>query len=319
MSTLRKKLKQRTRGVRHKVVYYLTVAMRRLMVCWPLPVARRIGAFLGQQAFYLARLDRQRILENLQLAYGDALTDAQRRDIARGVFRTAGLGVAEAAYISSGRVDEVLRDMRVEGMDAVREVIAQGQGIVMVTAHFGNWELGVVPFVRSLPCEVGVVARELSNPHLERLLREQRGRCDEKVFLRGKTGRDYVRFLRTGNMLGVVGDMDTTRGEGIFARFFGRPAWTQTGIARLARMGRARVFTAFARFDPENPNRSVLEITPLPEPTTGDETEWIAEITQAFTDRIEDIVRRYPEQWMWMHRRWRHRPEDGPPAIRVDA
>jgi len=289
------------------------------MVCLPLSVARRIGAFLGSMAYYLSRLDRQRILENLQLAYGTELPDAERVKIARGVFRTAALGVVEAAYVSSGRVDEVLRGMRVEGMEAVREVIAQGRGIVMVTAHFGNWELGVVPFVRSLPCEVGVVARELSNPHLERLLLQQRERCGEKVFLRGKTGRDYVRFLRAGHMLGVVGDMDTTRGEGIFARFFGRPAWTQTGIARLARMGRARVFTAFARFDPEDSNRSVLEIKPLPEPRAKDETEWIAEITQAFTDRIEDIVRRYPDQWMWMHRRWRHRLEDGPPRIRVDA
>ncbi len=301
------------------MVYYLTIAVRIVMVRLPLSVARRIGAFLGSMVYYLAHLDRQRILENLQLAYGNELSEAQRLEIARGVFRTAGLGVVEAAYVSSGRVDEILQGMRVEGMEQVREVIAQGRGIVMVTAHFGNWELGVVPFVRSLPCEVGVVARELSNPHLERLLLEQRSLCGEKVFLRGKTGRDYVRFLRSGNMLGVVGDMDTTRGEGIFVNFFGRPAWTQTGIGRLARMGRARVFTAFASFDPEDPNRSVLEIKPLPEPEAKDESEWIAEITQSFTDRIEDVVRRHPEQWMWMHRRWRHRPEDGPPPIRVDA
>jgi KDO2-lipid IV(A) lauroyltransferase len=301
------------------MVYYLTIAVRIVMVSLPLSLARRVGAFFGSVAYYLVQLDRQRILENLQLAYGNELSDARRREITRGVFRTAGMGVAEAAYVSSGRVDQVLQGMRVEGMDEVREVIAQGRGIVMVTAHFGNWELGVVPFVRSLPCEVGVVARELSNPHLEQLLLQQRVRCGEKVFLRGKTGRDYVRFLRSGNMLGVVGDMDTTRGEGIFVNFFGRPAWTQTGIGRLARMGRARVFTAFASFDPTDPSRSCLEIKPLPEPVTKDETEWIAEITQAFTDRIEDIVRRYPEQWMWMHRRWRHRPEDGPPRMRVDA
>jgi Kdo2-lipid IVA lauroyltransferase/acyltransferase len=95
----------------------------------------------------------------------------------------------------------------------------------------------------------------------------------------------------------------------MFVDFFGRAAWTQTGIARLAQMGRAKILTGFIARDPDNPANHVLRLNPpLPEPSKGAEDDWIAETTRAFTAQIEENVRARPGQWMWMHRRWRHRP-----------
>lgn len=308
---VRRRLRQLVRRCRHALVYGLTILLRRVMVSLAPPRARAVGASLGSSAYRVLRGERRKTLENLKLAYGDAMPAAERGRLAKEVFRNAGMAAAELAFLSAGRAEAILSRGRIEGLQHVRDVLESGAGAVIVTAHFGLWEIGIPLLAPRISCETAAVARELSNPHLDRLLNEARRDAGAHVFARGQTGRSYIRYLRQGNVLIVLGDIDTDKGDGVFVPFFGRPAWTQSGIARLARMGRARVLTSFIMRDASDPDRHVGVLNaPLPEPEGRTEEEWDAQMTQAFTAQIEAAVRQRPELWMWMHRRWQHQPGD---------
>lgn len=286
------------------------------MVALPLSWARALGGVLGGAAFGFLKTERRRTLEHLALAYGETLDEAAREAIGRQVFRNAGLGAGEGAFLSLGRVAPLLARTRIEGLEHVLGVLAEGRGLIFVTAHYGQWELLLAALAPLASCETAAVGRPMPNPYLNRLIEEMRQRFCTHVFTRGETGREYIRFLRRGNVLAVLGDMDTSKGDGLFVPFFGRPAWTQTGIARLARMGRAQVVTGFIERDAADPSRHVVRIDPPiedPDATLGEEA-WIARMTQAFTARIEAAVRRRPDQWLWMHRRWRRRPPENKAA-----
>jgi KDO2-lipid IV(A) lauroyltransferase len=307
---IRKTWKRAVKRSRRNLVYLLTILARRAIVCLPLRWARGVGACVGVAAFPLVRKERRRTLENLKLAYGGEMSEGERRRLGREVFRNAGRSAVEAAFLSTGEGGNILTDTRVEGLEHIQGVLESGRGVLAVTAHFGNWELVLAVSALRFPCEVGAVARDLSNPGLNRLVTDLRERCGAQVFTRGQSGRDYVRFLRGGNVLGILGDIDTSKGEGLFVDFFGRPAWTQSGIARLARVACARIVPAFIFRDREDPALQVYRIEPpLEEPPEGlPEEEWIRATTQAFTKAIENAVRERPDLWMWMHRRWRRQP-----------
>ena len=332
---IRKTLKHLARSVRRSLVYCLTIAFRTGILVFPLHWARRIGEILGAAAFEIARGERRKTLENLRLAYGQGMPPAERLRAARAVFRNAGMSAVELAFLYAGRGGNILSRAKVEGMEHILGVLRSGCGVLLVTAHYGNWELVPPLLVAHVPCEGGVVARDLSNPGLNRTVLGLRRRFGVRVFRRGETGRDYVRFLRAGNALGILGDMDTSRGRGLFVDFFGRPAWTQRGIAQLALSGRAGIVPAFIARDPRDPGLHVLRIRPAisegPAAPEGrvdaEERSGVAEesalprearvaaMTQSFTRAIEEAIRERPDQWAWMHRRWRHQP-DRPPRIR---
>ncbi|HUT23784.1 MAG TPA: hypothetical protein VM492_05530, partial [Sumerlaeia bacterium] len=309
---VRKTWKRAAKRSRRGLVYLLTILARRAIVCLPLRWARGVGGCVGVAAFALVRKERRRTLENLKLAYAGGMSKGERLRLGREVFRNAGRSAAEAAFLSTGRGGNILTGARVEGLEHIRGVLESGRGVLAVTAHFGNWELVLALSSLRFPCKVGAVARDLSNPGLNRLVTDLRKRCGAEIFTRGESARDYVRFLRKGNALGILGDIDTSKGEGLFVDFFGRPAWTQSGVARLARIGGVRIVPAFIFRDRDDPALQVCRIEPpLEEPPEGlSDEEWIRATTQAFTKAIENAVRERPDLWMWMQQRWRRQPGD---------
>jgi Kdo2-lipid IVA lauroyltransferase/acyltransferase len=317
----RKWLRRRTKAVEHLAVFAVVSLMNRLVACLPLRTARKLGAALGGLGFRLARGECRAVLENLELAYGNAMSEQERLALARRIFINAGMTAAEWPFLTAGRAKKMLKEVRVEGEEHLRAAQAKGGGLLFLTAHYGNWEL-MTPLMTTLvkDRETGVVARDLSNPWLNDVTVRTRRSHGARVFPRGSTGRDYVRFLRDGNGLAVLGDVDTDKGGGIFVDFFGKPAWTQSGIARLAYLGRAKILPVFIKRDSEDPARHVVTILPpLAEPENATAEEYVVEMTQALTGAIERAVRERPDQWMWMHRRWRRQPEpdvaDGKAAV----
>lgn len=299
------------RWLRHLGVYGLTFALSKAILVFPLGLGCRIGAWAGISAFYLMRKEREKTLRNLKMIYRGRKSQAERRSLAKAVFRNAGRSAAEAAFLNAHRGRQLHEKAVIEGLEHIREPVRAGRGVVILSAHYGNWEFIASLLIRQGIQRLGAIARDIKNPMLDRMIHRFRTNMGLQVFPRGRSGRDYIRFLRSGGALAVLGDIDTKSGDGIFVPFLGRLAWTQRGIAELARLGQAAIVPVFAERDRADPLRHVVRIHPaLPEPATEDKEEWVAEMTRAYTGAIETAVAARPDLWMWMHRRWRRRPRD---------
>jgi KDO2-lipid IV(A) lauroyltransferase len=315
MNSRRKKtgrtLWKKLRPLRHRFVYVMTRVLSHAVCLLGISRARRFCAWLALFGMKMFPSERQKILNNLEMAYTKELSETQRKQLFRAIIRNLGMMAAEAAFISTGKADKVMKNIRIEGIEAFDQ-IPDGEGLVFITAHYGLWEMMPRTLIPHLKHPCAVVARELHNPYFEKvLLRTRKESGIQQVMTRGKSGREYIRFLREGGYLAVLGDIDTKRGDGLFVEFYERPAWTQRGIARLIKMGRAHAMVGFIERDLDDPACHTVRVGPLIEqPQTDDPREWEARVSQAYTNAIEEAVRRRPDQWMWMHRRWRTEPEN---------
>jgi KDO2-lipid IV(A) lauroyltransferase len=285
----------------------LFAALEKMLGAWferlEWPEAQRAGGVLGRLGWGLARRDRRRALEHLQIAFPE-LPAMDRRRLGLESFRHFGVMLGECLWARARAGEEVSARVDVEGWEQIESVRAGSRPILIVTGHCGNWELLAAALnLRGLG--MAVVARELEDPGLQASLLGLRSRFGTETIVRGRPGaaRDLLRTLRSGGALGMLIDQDT-RVEGVWVDFFGRPAWTPSGAADLAiRLG-AAVLPTFIERLPDGRHRARIQ----PELPVGSDR---VAATQAMTDRIEEQIRRVPEQWVWMHRRWRRRPGEG--------
>jgi Kdo2-lipid IVA lauroyltransferase/acyltransferase len=309
-TSLRRKFWKKARPLRHLTVHLtLKVVSYCIIVLGP-RLARRVCSRLALLAIRLFPSERRKILKNIEFAYADELSEAQREKIFKAMVRNLGMMAADSAFLATGREDKIACHIRVENGELYRNK-PEDKGLLFITAHYGLWELMPKVLKPYNPSPAAVVAREIANPYFEATLNDTRKRIGVNILTRGKSGREYIRFLRKGGSLAVMGDIDTRKGDGLFVEFFGQPAWTQRGIARLAKTGRSLVYVGFIERDLDNPDQHVVRFGPeIPLPDSSDRVEWEEQLTQAYTHEIERAVRRRPDQWMWMHRRWRTQPDD---------
>jgi KDO2-lipid IV(A) lauroyltransferase len=268
----------------------------------PLPrgVLRRVGHGLGTLAWWLGGRDRRRALEHLALALPELSADERRR-LARACFRHQGVNLAEMLHFLSSDCAEVERWVDVEGWEEVEAQRAAGRPILIVTGHCGNWEL-LAALINCRGLRMAVVARRLDDAETQELLLALRGRFGTETIERGEAGaaRRLLRVLRDGGALGMLIDQDT-RVEGVWVPFFGHDAYTPVGAAKIALKQNAAVIPTFIERRPDG--RHLARFHPaleLPDDPVA--------ATALMTRAIEDQVRRVPEQWVWIHRRWRRRP-----------
>ena len=297
---------------------YLGFQGLRALVQWlPCSVARGMGRGLGMVAYALLGSFRRLTTTQLQQALGQSLTSAQRRRIARGVFLNLGQNVIEWLQLPRLSSQDLQQLVVGEGVDHLRHALAQGNGVIIVSAHFGNWEL-MAPYVISLGLKVGVLARRLRYPEYESFLISMRGDKGVPTLARGSIN-DVATLLRANQIVGLMPDQDIDSLEGVFVNFFGRPAYTPVGPAALSLMTGAPILPAFIIRLPAPPPkvlvgghrhgegarfRMVFE-PPVPRPDTRDRAKALTMLTQAWSDVVESYVRRYPDHWVWMHRRWK--------------
>ncbi len=286
-----------------------------LFALLPWRAAQAVGRTVGRLGWHLARRDRRRALEHLALAFPER-TDDERRRIARGSFLHLGTVLAEVLWLFTRDCDALRRHVRVEGLERVRELQAAGRPLLLFTGHCGNWEM-LASTVNCGEVRMAVVARALDEAPLQRMLVAARGRFGTRVIDRGQAGaaRELLRAMRAG-VLGMLIDQDT-RVDGVWVPFFGRPAYTPVGAARLALRRDVAAIPAFIERLPDGSHRArFLEPLELPDGEVA--------ATEAMTRCIEEHIRHRPEQWVWMHRRWRRRPPgDGtsgdPPQDSIDC
>jgi Lauroyl/myristoyl acyltransferase len=261
----------------------------------------RRGAALGRLAYRVGKRQRRFADRNLRLAYGDALTAAERDALTRRVFEHMGKNVFEflrVPALSDAQVGE--RVAEVEGREWLEAVRARGGGFVVVTGHLGNFEfLGTWMAAQGVP-STGV-AREPADPALADYLRRMRARGGNVLLSKGTSARELIGRLRRGEVITL--GVDQNSGD-VFVPFFGVPAGTVNGPARLALRTGVPLLPAFCVREPDDRYRVVFFPPILPE-KAGDREAEVTRLTAQINDILEGMVRRYPDQWLWLHDRWR--------------
>jgi KDO2-lipid IV(A) lauroyltransferase len=303
------------RKLRHDLGYWsLKVALAGSCLL-PLPVLRSLGRLAGRAALPLARRDRGRALAHIALAFPEH-DEAWRRTLARRCAGHLGTVLGEVAWLWSAPPDAVLAKTDFVGLEHLTGGLRPDRGAILVTAHCGNWEwlgLGLGAYGIAMTA----AAREVYDPRLDEVARRLRGRFGGEPALRGKgAGSKLVQAIRNGRVDGLLIDQDIDV-PGVYVDFFGRPAWTPTGAALLALRTRCPVVAGFAtRLANGRMRLSFSE--PIQTAPGADLDTDVARLTAIFTAHIERQVRSHPEQWVWMHRRWKHQPGEGETVWRVD-
>jgi Kdo2-lipid IVA lauroyltransferase/acyltransferase len=284
------------------VVWIFVYAMRLL----PRGMARAIGAMIGAIAFRALGRLRRVGLRNLALALPE-LAAKEREAILRSEYRNLGLLLAEFCKMPSYTPASASRFIRYEGLENYLNALERGKGVLVLTGHLGAWELS--SFYHSLMgMPMGMVIRRLDNPLVDAFVNRIRCQHGNRVIHKDDFARGLIASMRAGETVGILMDTNMTPPQGVFVPFFGVPACTASGMARIAEKTGAAVVPGFLLWE-ANERKYVLHFgAELPVIHTGDAEQDAVSNTAAFTAAIEGYVRQYPEQWLWMHRRWKTRP-----------
>jgi KDO2-lipid IV(A) lauroyltransferase len=292
--------------MRHRLEYAPVWLILQTLRFLPRPLARGIGIGLGMLVYLLHWRLRRVGTRNLELCFPDMPT-SERKRILRGVFASIGRQLAEVPKFPDYTRENVSRIADYVGLENFLEAERLGKGVLFLTAHIGGWEIGSLAHsVYGHPLHA--VMRPLDNPYLDRLTRRLRTCHGNWVIDKDEFARGVLGALRRGETVGVLMDTNMTPPEGIFVDFFGRAACTSSSIARLAIKTGAAVVPAFTVWD-RRAGKYHIEFEPAVAPVlTGDLDADIAATTSEYNRVLERVITRYPEQWLWVHRRWKTRP-----------
>jgi KDO2-lipid IV(A) lauroyltransferase len=287
--------------MKHRLEFALVRLVFAIVRVIPDPLVRGIGSMLGW-AFYALDATHRRIAHrNLARAF-PGRSERERRAIALAAFAHFGRLLVELLKFSTLSREAMLSRVEFDGEERARLAYAQGRGVLFFTGHFGFWELHAL--VHALRLEpFGVIARPLDNPYLNTLLDQIRQRTGNPVIARQGMIRPVMRTLQAGHGIAVLIDQHIQPRDAVYVDFFDRPAATTSAIAALALRTGAPVVPCFAVPAGAGRYRMIYE-HPI-EPPRADSVNPIVEFTQRCTDVLEMYVRRHPELWLWMHRRWR--------------
>jgi KDO2-lipid IV(A) lauroyltransferase len=259
--------------------------------------------YAGLLDLALPRLRRVALL-NLALVLPD-LSAADRHRIVDGVFRSIARLLLVFSRFPRLNRDNVGEWIRLDGFEHVEEARRRGRGILFATAHLGNWELSA--FAYALLVEpMHVVVRPLDNPRIDALVESRRTLSGNRLIQKKEFARGILKALAANQAVGILADQNSTPEEGVFVDFFGLPACASTGLPRLAAHSQAAVIPGFALWSSVE-RRYVLRFYP-PVEITGD----LQADTQRIQSQLESVIRQYPDQWLWIHRRWKTRPPGQP-------
>lgn len=296
--------------MRHRLEYLAVASVRQLVRFLPWWATRALGAALGLAFYSLDPSHRRLAVENLQHAF-PLRSRRECRAIARATFVHFGRLLVDLLKFSTLSPERMIERVDFEGLDRMRHAHERGRGVLLFTAHFGYWEQAAL--VHSLGLKpMAVVARPLDNPRLQALLESVRMGTGNVVIYRRGGLRRIMRALADNLAVAMLIDQHIQAADAVYVEFFNRPAATTSALAALAMRTGAPVVPVFALPLPDGRFRLVYE-HPV-EPPREDDPDPIREFTQRCTDVLEMYVRRYPELWLWMHRRWRDVDYDRLPA-----
>jgi KDO2-lipid IV(A) lauroyltransferase len=285
-------------------------SLLRVLGALPRPLAGKLAAALGRLLYWFTPKFRRIADQNLRMAMPE-LNVLERRTIVRGVYRSLGRLLAECARFPSLNSTNIHEIVTYEGLEHYRAAVECGRGALFLTAHLGPWELGA--FAHALyGYPIQILYRPLDNPRLDRLVNRYRTLSGNKLLDKRDSARGILAALTKNETVGILADQNTSLEEGVFVDFFGKAASTTAGIARVALHTGAAVVPAFCVWE-EKLGRYVIHFEPALEFTiTRDRERDTRAATQQMASVVERYIRRYPDQWLWIHRRWKTRPPGEP-------
>lgn len=243
---------------------------------------------------------------NLQRALPE-LDSAARRHIRLGVYRNLGRVALALAKLPAWTERTILQHVGFSGLEHFRAAEAKGSGVLLLTGHLGNWELGALAH-GAVVGPISVMVRPIANPLVDRIVEARRSAHGNRVIAKRNSAREVLKVLSAGGTVGILADQNTLPEDAVFVEFFGMPAAAHKGFAQLALRSGAAVVPAFARWDPAS-RRHVVEYGPEIEIVRSGVAERDIETnTQRFQRVLEEQVRANPDQWLWIHRRWKTQP-----------
>jgi len=287
-----------------KLTYLLIRLLSRLVGRVSPERGMRSGERMGRLLFRWHARYREIALDNLRRAYPEK-EEKEKRHIAVKVFENLGKLFYEICWATTLSDEDFGRQVTIEGMHHINDAYAQGKGVLALTAHLGNWEFLAVVGQR-IGHPMSVVYRPLDFKPLEHFIVKMRARFGAKMIAKKKGFRKVLQRLQQKEMVGLLMDQNVAWREGVFAPFFNRPACTNKGLALLALKSGAPVIPIFLLREAEG-YRCIIQAQ-VRLIRTGDKTKDVEINTAAYNRVIEAMVRQYPEQWFWVHRRWNTRP-----------
>ena len=286
--------------------YGFTATLIGFCVSWmPRRMALAIGVQLGTLAFWLASQQRNLACEHIARSLN--LSDEHKvKSIAKRCFQNLGQTVIEFMQFPRLNLNRIKKYVKIEGIQHVQHALAQGKGAIILTGHFGNWEL-LAATISVTVAPLTPIVRKLRSHRLNILVNKYREKVGYTTIDRDTGVRDALRCLKRNELLGIVADVDTTV-NGVFVDFFGMPAYTPYSPVAFALKTGASILPTFIIREPDGSHRAIIEPPLVLKRSEIKEKELVIN-TQKFTKIIEDYIRQYPDQWIWMHKRWKTRPE----------
>jgi KDO2-lipid IV(A) lauroyltransferase len=278
----------------------------------PRPLTRGIAARVAAILYGLSPKLMKTAETNLRIAFPE-WSEAQRDVVIRKMVRNLGWMAAEFARIPKYSKENIDQVVVLDGNENFLEGQRRGKGVLVLTGHIGAWELS--SFAHALyGYPLHFMARPLDNRRLDNLVNSYRCASGNRAIFKNESARVMLKILKESGTIGILADQNTMPEEAVFADFFGKAASTTTGIARMALHTDAAVVPGYAVWDESLQKYRLRFEPPMELVRTGDMERDVRENTQRFTKVIEDIIRQYPEQWVWVHGRWSVRPKGEPPV-----
>jgi Kdo2-lipid IVA lauroyltransferase/acyltransferase len=287
-------------------MYLILYSLVYLLSWIPRPMGLRFGEFLGGALYRILRQRREIVLNNLVIAFGDQLGAKERQVLAKKSFKFLGRHFFEVCCLIRFDKQKLASYIEIKGVNHFEQAKAQNKGVVLLTGHFGCWEL-MAADVGYFVSPVNLVVKAMKYKPVERLVQTLRGVSGNQLISTKKSLRRLIQILRQGNTLGILLDQSVDWYEGVFVPFFNKRACTNKGLALLVRTTQAPVVPAFITH--QGGGRYVIEFQPaLPWLSYGDKTKEVEENTAQYNRVIEAMARQVPDHYFWVHRRWKIRP-----------
>jgi KDO2-lipid IV(A) lauroyltransferase len=288
-----------------KTIYLIYKIIKFKVAVFPRRLSLGFGRLLGVLFYTLDRKHRKVALTNLTIAFGDSSSPRLRKQIARASFMHFGEVLVDLIKFRTLSPEKRAPLLTISGEGHLEDALRKGKGALIVTAHYGSWEMGISGLARF--GKVDVIARALDNDFMEEELLALRKSMGARVIYKNQAARETLRSLKNNRIVAILIDQNVLREQAIFVNFFGKTAATTPALATFHLKTEAPIIPAFCCPTPQLAYHLQL-FAPIQVPVTGDRETDVATITQVSTKAIEDQIQKKPQYWLWFHDRWRTQP-----------